>query len=286
MSGHSAQATLLYIGSEIERLGECLEASDQAMKDAVRLTGRVLRSDYEYSSVDSVASACFYLACQRQDEPISLPDVADKSRKDQKNVQHLATKLISELGIELTPTEPDTYLDDVLDHFDLSEGLREEAFEILDRAKERQLHVGMAPTTVAGAILYGLVEKHDVGLTQQDIADAVNKTTVSIRNNYVKFLQLADDVPVDALPPQTFDEAFAKLDSHFDENPRVYVKEAQELLDEANVSHGSSRAGVAGAAYYVASNRNGSGLTCEAVSEAVGVTPSTVSRHTRWFDNE
>lgn len=78
---YSDRSTLLYLGSEVKRMGERLGAAEETMIDGIRLCGNVLRSGYEYDSIDSVAGACFYLACTRQDEPISLPDIADYARK-------------------------------------------------------------------------------------------------------------------------------------------------------------------------------------------------------------
>jgi transcription initiation factor TFIIB len=202
-------------------MGEELGAAEETIVDGIRLCGDVLRSGYEYDSIDSVAGACFYLACTRQDEPIALPDVADYARKSQKNIQHLSANLMSELDIQPTPTDPETYLEDGIAKFGFSDELAAECFELLDRGKERNLHSGYAPTTVAGAILYAVAQKHRRDLRQRDVAEFVNKTTVSIRNSYRDFLRLAEDVPVDVLPPQTIEAAIATLQTAFDEHPTV-----------------------------------------------------------------
>ncbi|WP_221625517.1 hypothetical protein [Halobellus ruber] len=118
---------------------------------------------------------------------------------------------MSELDIQPTPVDPDTYLEDGIDEFGFSDELAAECFELLERGKDRNLHSGLAPTTVAGAILYAVAQKHRLDIRQKDVAEFVNKTTVSIRNSYKQFLELADDVPVDVLPPQTINEAIVTL---------------------------------------------------------------------------
>jgi transcription initiation factor TFIIB len=283
---YSHRSVLLYVGTEIERMGETLNAAEDTMIDAIRLCGDVLRSGYEYDSIDSVAGACFYLACTRQEEPISLPDIADHARKSQKNIQHLSAKLMSELDIQPTPVEPDTYLDDGIDEFGFTEDQAAECFDLLERGKERNLHSGFAPTTVAGAILYAVAQKHGLEIRQRDVADFVNKTPVSIRKNYKTFLKLADDVPVDVLPPQTIDEAIATLQTAFSEHPAVYADDARDIATDADVGDSASRAGITGGAYMSVAQAHGEHLTASDVSSALGVGAQTIAKYNERFDYE
>lgn len=272
---------MLYTGTETERMGETVGASEETIRDAIRLCGRVIRSGYEYDSVDSVAASCFYLACSRHDEPISLPDIADVSRKSKDNVRSVASNLMSELGIQLEPTRAETYLEEGLDRFEFAEDLREECYELLDRGRERNRHSGLAPTTIAGAIIYAVSEKYQLGINQSDVADFANKTNVSIRNSYREFLELADDVPVDALPPQTTDDAIAKLDADFEWLPPVYAEEAAEILEHDDSNLNGSPAAIGGAAYLAVARDDGSDVDTETVANAVGVTAQTIRSHYR-----
>lgn len=282
---YSNRSVLLYVGTEIERIGEELDATEETQCDAIRLCGDVLRSGYDYDSVDSVAGACFYLACTRQDEPISLPEIADESRKSKKNVQHLGGNLMKELDIQPSPVEPDTYIEDAVEHFDLTDEQRTECFDLLKRAKDRKLHSGLAPTTVAGAILYAVARKHRIDLKQKEVAEFVGKTTVSIRNNFRDMLRLADDVPVDVLPPRTTEDSIGRLKAEFDEQPAIYAEEARELVQGAELGPEPSRAGVAGGAYLTVASRAGSNVTAEEISSVVGVSPQTVQKYSARFKN-
>jgi len=276
---YSNRSVLLYLGSEVERMGESLDAEEETVVDAIRLCADVLRSEYEYDSIDSIAGACFYLACTRQDEPIALPDVADYARRSQKNIQHLSANLMSELDIQPTPVEPDTYVEDGTEEFGFSEELVTECFELLKRVKERNLHSGLAPTTVAGAILYAVAQKHRLDIRQQDVAESVNKTMVSIRNNYKDVLKLADDVPVDVLPPQTIDESMATLHSAFDKHPTIYADDAHNIAVGIDVGESASAAGVAGGAYLTVARAHGETLTPSGVSSVLGVGTQTISKY-------
>lgn len=277
---------LLYIGTEIERIGEAVGATEDTMVDGIRLGGDVLRSGYDYDSIDSVAGACFHLACTRQDEPISLPDVAEQARKSQKNIQHLSAKLMAELEIQPTPVEPDTYLDDGIKEFGFTEEQASECFELLERGKDRNLHSGLAPTTVAGAILYAVVKKHGLEIRQREVSDFVNKTNVSIRNNYRSFLKLADNVPVDVLPPQTVDEAIATLQTTFSEHSSVYADDARELSTGADVSASASAAGIVGGAYLSVAQAHDEELTAGDLSSELGVGSQTVSKYNEMFTDD
>lgn len=284
-SRYSERSVLLYVGTEIERMGETLGATEDTMVDAIRLCGDVLRSSYDYDSTDSVAGACFYLACNRQEEPISLPDIADQARKSQKNVQHLSARLMSELDIQPTPVEPDTYLEDGIREFGFAEDQAAEGFDLLERGKERNLHSGLAPTTVAGAILYAVAQKHGLDIRQKDVADFVNKSTVSIRNNYKAFLKLADDVPVDILPPQTVDEAIATLQTAFSEHPAMYADDARDIATGADVGASASPAAIAGGAYVTVAQGHGEDLTASDVSAELGVGSQTIVKYNERFDD-
>lgn len=282
---YSDRAVLLYLGSEVERMGTTLGAEEETMRDAIRICGKVLRTNYAYNSLDSVAGATVYLACTRQDEPISLPDVADASRKTQKNIQHLGAKLMSELEIQPTPVEPDSYLEDGIEEFEFTAEQADDARAILERGKERGLHSGMAPTTVAGSVLYAVVQKYDLDIRQADVADFVNKTSVSIRNNYRDYLRLADDVTVEALAPQSVDEGLSLIQAKFDNNPDVYIQDAQRLVDDAeHINDAMSPAGIAGGAYLAVVKANGGDEDAEKVADTVGVTVQTIQRHAKRFD--
>jgi len=256
------------------------------MVDGIQLCGDVLRAGYDYDSIDSVAGACFYLACTRQDEPISLPDIADHARKSQKSIQHLSARLMSELDIQPTPVEPDTYLDDGIEEFGFTEEQAAECFELLERGKKRNRHSGFAPTTVAGAILYAVAQKHGLDIRQRDVADFVNKTPVSIRNSYKSFLELADDVPVDVLPPQTIDEAIATLQTAFSDQPPVYADDARRIASEADVGDNASLAGVAGGAYLSVTQANGENLTASDISSVLGPGSQTILKYSRRFNDD
>jgi len=280
---YSDRSTLLYLGSEVERMGEQLGAAEETMIDGIRLCGDVLRPGYEYDSIDSVAAACFYLACTRQDEPASLPDVADAARKSQKRIQHLSANLMAELDIQPTPVEPDTYLEEGIAEFGLSDAVAAECFELLERGMERNLHSGLAPTTVAGAILYAVAQKHGLDIRQADVAEFVNKTTVSIRNSYREFLRLADEVPVDVLSPQTIDEAVTTLQTTFEEHPTTYADKARGLAADAAVEANASDAGVVGGAYVAVAQAAGESVQARDVSTVLGVGQQTIVKYREFF---
>lgn len=280
---YSDRSVLLYMGTEVERMGEAFGADEETIRDGIRLCGDVLRSGYAYDSVDSVASTCFYLACKRLKEPISLPDIADESRKSQKNIQHLSANLISTLEIQLTPTGADTYLEDGIDEFGLTDELADECFEILEQGRDRNLHSGLAPTTVAGAVLYAVAKKHRLDIQQREIAEFAGKTTVSIRNSYKPFLKLADNVPVDVLPPQTIEEALATLRTQFPDHPSVYADDACDVAHSKNVQASASRAGVAGGAYLTVARAHGEDIGPDELSSIIGLGSRTVERHAEGF---
>lgn len=285
-SRYSKRSVLLYVGTEVERMGETLDASEETIIDGVRLCGDVLRSGYEYDSIDSIAGACFYLACTRQDEPISLPDIAEQARKSQKNVQHLSAKLMSELDIQPKPVEPDTYLEDGIKEFGFTDEQVAECYELLERGKKRNLHSGLAPTTVAGAIMYAVAQKHELDIRQKDIANFVNKTEVSIRNSYKEFLKLADDVPVDVLPPQTIQEAITTLQTGFPEYPAVYADDTLDLATDIDAGDSASRAGIVGGAYLTVAQSHGEDVTAGDISSELGVGGQTIIKYRKRFTHD
>jgi transcription initiation factor TFIIB len=172
-----------------------------------------------------------------------------------------------------------------MEHFDFSWLQKSECWEILERAKEEDLHSGkgIAPTTIAGCVLYSIVKKHRMDVKQREVADVVGTSAISIRNNYRDFLAVADNVPVSVLPPKTIDEALTRLDGSFGNFPAVYVDEAKDLLEYEDIKPVSSEAGVAGAAYLEVADDDGKEITVEDVSGVVGATPETIWNHRRRF---
>jgi len=284
-SQYTNKSLLLYLGSEVERIGGALESDREVIIDAIRLSGDVLRSNYRYSSLDAVASATFYIATRRYDTPNSLSDIAEYSRKPESEFKRLAGRLMDELDIQLTPEEPDPYLQDGINELGFDQAAADEAWALLRKSKYAGLHNGLAPTTMAGAILYAIVQKYHLDITQTAVADTVNRTESSIRNHYRDVLQLADDVPVDVLPPQTVDAAIDILIETFNEVPDEYAIRAQELVNNTDeIEHNTSRAGMVGGAYFAVCQQAGIQMTETMIADTVGVRPATVANHAERFE--
>jgi transcription initiation factor TFIIB len=179
---------------EIERMGSALGLPETVRETASVIYRRALNEDLlPGRSIEGVATSAVYAAARQAGLPRTIGDVAAVSRVDEMEFKRTYRYIVRELKLEVAPPDPENYVGKFASDLDVSDALEERAHALLRRAKEEGRHSGKSPIGLAAAALYaaGLLTGEE--LTQREISEAVDVSTVTIRNRYKELLALGAD---------------------------------------------------------------------------------------------
>lgn len=175
---------------EIERMASalglpksCRETASVVYRQAVDhglLPGR---------SIEAMATASLYAAARQHGMPRTLVAFEAVSRVEKLPIQRAYRYLSKELGLAVEPADPVEYLPQIASPLSVSDEAERMARDLLDTAKQQDLHSGRAPAGLAAAAVYAATQLTNEALTQETVGEAANVSTVTIRNRYQELLE-------------------------------------------------------------------------------------------------
>lgn len=182
--------------SEIDRMG-CSLGLPKAARETAAM---IFREAQNYGlligrSIESVGSGALYAGGRINETPRRIEEITRVSRlNDQNRITAAYRDINRELDLKIPVPNPRTHLNRIISDLETrcvsSEQL---AHKLIDEAVESGLTSGLHPNTVAGAALYASEQvAADNPLTQKEIANAADITTLTIRNHYRDFIDLTE----------------------------------------------------------------------------------------------
>lgn len=277
---NATKANLLYVASEIERMGEELSLPQTVSELGVRLYIQALEADYRPSTIDRVTATCLYMAAKGMGEAVTIDQVAEVSRRKAKHIYSESNSLSTEINYPVELDDPSTFVEDWGAELGWDEEVIEGAVELCERIKEQGIHSGYSPSGVAAGVLYAYSRSEGLDHTQVEIADLAEVTEVTVRNNYPRILRHADDVNPKALANRNLEVAFDLIEDNFD-LPNSVCQRARELAEEVTSSEDSgwSKAAIASGAYLTAANEADVNLDRSSLSDVTGSGEGTIAKY-------
>ena len=175
---------------EIERMGSALGLSKTVRETASVIYRRALEEDLlPGRSIEGIATASVYAAARQANNPRSIDKVVNVSRVDEMEFKRAYRYIVRELGLEIQPADPESYVGRFVSELDLPDEVEGRARELLATGKDEQVHVGKNPVGLAAAAVYaaGLLTNEQV--TQSEVSDVSDISEVTIRNRYQELLE-------------------------------------------------------------------------------------------------
>lgn len=186
--------------SEINRMTAALDLPDNVNQMASVIYRRAVDDDLLVGrSIEGIATAALYCACRKSGVPRTLAEVSRVSRVEQSKISSAYRYLSNELGLELPPADPRSYLPGVASSADVPNVVEAEAENLIKAYAEDGQHSGRHTKGVAAAALYTankLLDDHTT-LTQKDAADAGGVCVVTIRSRHEELLEYESAVETD-----------------------------------------------------------------------------------------
>ncbi|MFC7045815.1 transcription initiation factor IIB family protein [Halobacteriaceae archaeon GCM10025711] len=180
---------------EIDRMASALGLAKSVRETASVIYRRALNEDLlPGRSIEGVATASLYAAARQANTPRSLDEVANVSRVEKDEIARTYRYVVRELGLEVQPADPASYVPRFASDLDLPEEVQRRARQLLESAKEKGIHSGKSPVGLAAAAVYAasLLTNHKV--TQSEVSEVANISEVTIRNRYHELLEAEGDI--------------------------------------------------------------------------------------------
>jgi transcription initiation factor TFIIB len=180
---------------EIDRMASALGLPENVRETASVIYRRALDDDLlPGRSIEGVATAALYAAARQAGTPRSLDEIAGVSRVDKMELTRTYRYIVRQLGLEVQPADPVSYLPRFTSDLDLSEEAERQARELLESAKSDGVHSGKSPVGLAAASIYAAALLTNEKVTQSQVSEVTDVSEVTIRNRYKELLDAADDV--------------------------------------------------------------------------------------------
>jgi transcription initiation factor TFIIB len=175
---------------EIDRMASALGLPDNVRETASVIYRRALDENLlPGRSIEGVSTSALYAAARQAGVPRSLDEVAGVCRVEKDEIARTYRYVARELGLEIAPADPESYVPRFASDLELSEEAAGRARELLSNAKEAGIHSGKSPVGLAAAAVYAASLLTNEKVTQSEVGEVADISEVTIRNRYHELLE-------------------------------------------------------------------------------------------------
>jgi transcription initiation factor TFIIB len=180
---------------EIDRMASALGLPETVRETASVIYRRALDDNLlPGRSIEGVSTASVYAAARQAGVPRSLDELTDVSRVEKSEIARTYRYVVRELGLEVQPADPESYVPRFVSSLGLSEETERRARQLLVNAKKQGVHSGKSPVGLAAAAVYAAALLTNEKTTQAAVSEVADISEVTIRNRYHELLEAEQDV--------------------------------------------------------------------------------------------
>lgn len=162
---------------------------------AKRLYQDVYEQDlYQGRTLENILAGTVYIACREVGHACNPSRVAVALDTNRDELLSAGRHLMKRLNHQFQPIDPEPYVQNICEGLGLSAEFEATAISVLEACREDGIHSGKSPTGVAAGIVYATSTLEDETVTQSEISEVSDVSTVTIRNRYRKQLQCFKNV--------------------------------------------------------------------------------------------
>lgn len=176
---------------EVDRMASALGLPKAVRETTSVIYRRALDEDLlPGRSIEGVATASLYAAARQMNNPRSLDEIQSVSRVEKDEIARTYRYVVRELGLEVQPADPTSYVSRYASELNLPEETERRARKLLEAAKEQGAHSGKSPVGLAAASLYAAALLTNEKVTQGAVSEVTDISEVTIRNRYKELLEV------------------------------------------------------------------------------------------------
>lgn len=178
--------------SEINRMASALGLPKSVRETASVIYRRALSGNLLIGrSIESVATGSVYAAARKEGIPRTLDEVTTVARVGRNRIARAYRTIAGELGLAIEPADPTAYLPRFASALDCSQAVHRQARELLRTVAGTSYTSGKNPAGLAAAALYASACLTGERITQQEISDVSDITSMTIRTHYRELIELS-----------------------------------------------------------------------------------------------
>jgi len=182
---------------EIDRMASALGLPENVRETASVIYRRALDENLlPGRSIEGVSTASVYAAARQAGVPRSLDEITEVSRVEKSEIARTYRYVVRELGLEVKPADPESYVPRFASDLGLSEEAERRARQLLQNAKQQGVHSGKSPVGLAAAAVYAAALLTNEKTTQAAVSEVADISEVTIRNRYHELLEAEQSIPV------------------------------------------------------------------------------------------
>jgi len=190
---NSKERNLKQALGEIDRMASALGLPQEVRETASVIYRRALKEDLlPGRSIEGVATASLYAAARQMRNPRSIDEVARVSRIEPMEFKRTYRYIVRELGLEVQPADPASYVPRFVSELDLPDEVERRARDLLSTAQESGVTSGKSPVGLAAAAIYAGALLTNEKVTQSEVSEVTDVSEVTIRNRYQELLEAAE----------------------------------------------------------------------------------------------
>ncbi|MFP4626441.1 MAG: transcription initiation factor IIB [Natronomonas sp.] len=182
---------------EIDRMASALGLPGNVRETASVIYRRALDENLlPGRSIEGVSTASVYAAARQAGVPRSLDEVSGVSRVEKNEIARTYRYVVRELGLEVAPADPESYVPRFASDLELSDEAEHRARELLRNAKDQGVHSGKSPVGLAAAAVYAASLLTNEKTTQASVSAVADISEVTIRNRYHELLEAEQELAI------------------------------------------------------------------------------------------
>lgn len=200
---NSTERNLVSALSELNRLASQMTLPQPIREEAAYIYRKSVEAKLVRGrSIEGVVAASLYAACRMRGNPRTLDEVGLHSRTGRKEIGRTFRAIRRELGLDVTPAQPEGYIPRFCGDLDLHASVEGLAMVILRSVDGLSMMAGRGPTGIAAAAVYLSSRICESPRTQREVSQAAGVTEVTIRNRYREICAALKIDPEDPKRPE------------------------------------------------------------------------------------
>ncbi|THE65625.1 transcription initiation factor IIB 2 [Salinadaptatus halalkaliphilus] len=176
---------------ELERMASALGLSEPCRETAAVIYRQAVDEGLlPGRSIEAMTTASLYIAARQHGTPRTPATVESVSRIDNAAIQRAYRYLSRELELEIAPTDPMQHLRPFASALEVSDEATHLAQDILEAAKDDEIHIGKSPAGLAASAIYAAARLTNEHVTQETVDERTGVSEFTVRNRYQELLDV------------------------------------------------------------------------------------------------
>lgn len=172
----------------VHSIAKKAEVTQEVLDDALSLFNQAEEEGFiQQRARDEVAAAAVYLGAKREGHPVFPREIAEAAGIERPELLRMRRALDCELGLDVPPSDPVSYIQRFCDELDLESEYTGNAVQVFEAYKQ-QNGISGSPSSLAAGAIYAAAVEYGFDVTQSELSTLADVSEVTVRSRYTEQL--------------------------------------------------------------------------------------------------